>query len=283
MADAPQLTMGQRTALSVPPLLLRLVLALVFVWAGANKMFVKFDVTPEMRPALVAAGSLPAEAPAPPEAARPVPDAAPQPEPAPEPAPEPTPEPTPPANPEPGSGEPTEDPGSVTLVSWLQAAATPAAERLPNYHYISMGLHEGANPAPVVRAQGQEPVTPIALVPKALGSPPWAVRLALAAALTELIAGGLLLIGLATRLSAFSLAVVMGVAMWLTVIGPAIQSGNAWLGFLPAGGFAQPEAYQTWFMQLAMLAMALALVFSGPGMLSLDRWIFGRAGHDEQD
>lgn len=277
MAETPQLTMGQRTALSVPPLLLRLVLALVFVWYGSHKVFVKFDVTPEMRPGLVAAGVLPVDAPPAPETARPVPAPTPEPEPAPEPSPE--------TNPleEPQGDPPADGTGPLTLASLAWAQDAVAVERVRNLHNISMMLHMAANPQPVVRAEGAEPVMPMALVPQKLGTPPWTVRLAWAAALTELIAGGLILIGLATRLSGFSLAMVMGVAMWLTVVGPAIQSGNAWLGFLPAGGFAKPEVYQTWFFQLSMLAMGLALVFSGPGMLSLDRWIFGTKGETDED
>lgn len=271
MAETPQLTMGQRTALSVPPLLLRLVLALVFVWAGGYKVFVKFDVTPEMRPALVAAGALPADVPTTPDGVRPVPT--------PDGASDPIAEP----EPQPEAVEPAEGVGPLTLASLVQTQVVAGGERVRNLHNISMGLYAAGNPQPMVRAEGAEPVTPMALVPQKLGTPPWTVRLAWAAALTELIAGGLLLIGLATRLSGFSLAVVMGVAMWLTVVGPAIQSGNAWLGFLPAGGFAKPEVYQMWFMQLAMLAMGLALVFSGPGMLSLDRWIFGGSGTDDED
>ena len=58
MAREVHLTARQRTALSVPPLLLRLVLAIIFIWAGYAKIFGFMDVTPENRGALVAAGVL---------------------------------------------------------------------------------------------------------------------------------------------------------------------------------------------------------------------------------
>ena len=73
-----------------------------------------------------------------------------------------------------------------------------------------------------------------------------------AAAFAELIGGGLLLLGLFTRVGAFLIFCVM-----LTAI-----IGVTWkAGFLAPGGFAFP---------MSLLAMCLALLISGGGMASID-------------
>jgi len=73
-----------------------------------------------------------------------------------------------------------------------------------------------------------------------------------AAAFAELIGGGLLLLGLLTRIGAFFIACVMLVAI-----------GAHW-----HGGFFAPTGYE---YPLALLAMCLGLLISGGGMLSIDR------------
>lgn len=283
MADAPHLTVGQRTALSVPPLLLRLALAVTFIWAGYAKVFGTFPVTDDNRAGLIAAGVLPEAM------VTPAPPPADQPEPAPEPAPEPETQPEPPATSpvEPAPGEPAEepmdDPGATAMapadVVFVAQASNP--DRVRNLNGLAVVVNRSANPAPV-EVEG-ETRTPMPLMPATFGTSPWPVRLAWAAALTELIAGGLLLIGLFTRIGGLAVAGVMGMAMWLTQIGPAIQSSNAWLGFLPMNDPWNVSTYSTFLWQLTLLAAGLALLFSGPGMLSLDRWIFGKSGADDED
>jgi putative oxidoreductase len=74
-----------------------------------------------------------------------------------------------------------------------------------------------------------------------------------AAAFAELIGGGLLLLGLLTRVGAFLIFCVM-----LTAI-----IGVHWrIGFFAPNGFEYP---------LTLLAMSLALLISGGGMASMDR------------
>jgi len=74
-----------------------------------------------------------------------------------------------------------------------------------------------------------------------------------AAAFAELIGGGLLLLGLLTRVGAFLIACVM-----LSAI-----IGVHWrVGFFAPAGYEYP---------LALLAMCLALLISGGGMVSIDR------------
>jgi uncharacterized membrane protein YphA (DoxX/SURF4 family) len=80
-------------------------------------------------------------------------------------------------------------------------------------------------------------------------------------------------------MSAFSLAGTMLVAIWLTEIGPAVQSGDAILGFLPRREVyavaMSPGGYVTLMWQCALLAIGLALTTLGGGRLSLDAALFG--------
>jgi uncharacterized membrane protein YphA (DoxX/SURF4 family) len=118
------------------------------------------------------------------------------------------------------------------------------------------------------------------LWPPALAQGQWPVWLAWAVSLTELAGGISLLLGLLTRVWAVGIAGVMLGALWLTQIGPAVQSGKALLGFLPN----YPAFGMEWQMpmfQFSLLAAALALACCGPGRLSLDTMLLG--GRDEVD
>ncbi len=115
------------------------------------------------------------------------------------------------------------------------------------------------------------------LIPAAMGAKPWASGLAWAATITEIAAGGLLVVGLFTRLWALSLMWVMGVAMWLTQIGPVVMSrvpDTGVLGFLPKPGIAG-DNWQTLILQFVLFMVAFALLLLGPGRMSLDAWVFG--------
>jgi uncharacterized membrane protein YphA (DoxX/SURF4 family) len=101
--------------------------------------------------------------------------------------------------------------------------------------------------------------------------------MARAVALGEIVCGAGVLIGLATRLASFGLVIIMSGALWLAFIGPAIQKGDATLGFLPA--------YSTWSMEwsnflfpLSLLCMAVATLLLGAGTLSLDAMLFRPKG-----
>lgn len=116
------------------------------------------------------------------------------------------------------------------------------------------------------------------LIPAALGARQWARTLAWTAMLTEIIAGGLMVVGLFTRLGALGLMFVMGVAMWLTQIGPVVMSrtpGAGFLGFLPAPGFAG-DGWQHLLLQFVLFMVAFAVLLMGAGRISLDAWVFGR-------
>lgn len=118
------------------------------------------------------------------------------------------------------------------------------------------------------------------LIPKAMGGDGWVKTLAWAAVATELLAGAAMIFGLFTRVAALGIIGTMGMALWLTQIGPAVRTrtGDAFLGFLPPPDMASPMWTQVWntmLWQLGLMAMGGAILFMGAGRLSLDAWVFG--------
>mgnify|MGYP001794673027 CR=1 FL=1 len=283
-----------RLGLSIPPLLLRVVLALTFLWAGLGKIMAEAPVSGVDAVILAELGVIePGNATPIPPADQLEPEAA-TPEtptpaaPVPEPIREPDAEPENASEPDADPAEPLADPESTTAqalaehaglflpVAYRQVTFSPAdftepvmVKRL--YPGVVTRLVKAAEPG--LDPQTSEPIKPIA--------PAWAaekqVVLALgwAAPLTEAIAGALLLFGLLTRISAVSLVGVMVTAIWLDTIGPAWQAGEVVLGFIPNHDvFSFDWVKPLW--QLLVLAATAGLMFSGAGALSLDRLFFGR-------
>lgn len=141
-------------------------------------------------------------------------------------------------------------------------------------HMITLLLDSAMHPG--IDAESGEPT--IALwfdVDATKDYDPWPTYFAWAVAGTELIAGGFLLLGLLTRLSALGIAGTMAGAIWLTTIGPAMQSGQTTLGFLPDHELLNIMAWQTPLWQFALLMASLAVFCMGSGALSIDRLLFG--------
>lgn len=101
---------------------------------------------------------------------------------------------------------------------------------------------------------------------------PRPVVLAWLAALFELVGGGLLVIGLLSRIWALGLVVVMGVAFTLTSLDPIMTVGPF--------GLDRPD-YLKAVAQLSLAALALGLTLTGPGAIAIDHAIFG--GQDRRD
>lgn len=150
------------------------------------------------------------------------------------------------------------------------AADFPEPVRVRRLYGLALLLHAAANPTPAPDGKPRMPLWP---PQAATGALP--VYFAWAAAMTELVGGGLVLVGLLTRLSALAQAGVMAVALWLTQIGPAMQSGRTLLGFLPDRPPFSVEGWMPVLWIFALLMAALALFFSGPGVAALDQVIFG--------
>jgi uncharacterized membrane protein YphA (DoxX/SURF4 family) len=101
----------------------------------------------------------------------------------------------------------------------------------------------------------------------------WAQPVAMAwiAAMTELLGGALLLIGLFSRVWGFGLAIAMGVAFYLTSLPGILDPGLFALAQDIEGGYA---AYNRTYVQLSLGVLALGIALVGPGPLSLDRLLF---------
>ncbi|MBL0922172.1 MAG: DoxX family protein [Phycisphaerales bacterium] len=264
-------------ALNFSPLLLRVALGVTFFYAGWGKMLEKSEFAPEQLAVLAnmgfgAAKDAAAGSPAPVEAA-PL---------------ERAPERADPQDelPEPGRVENPAERSGGRAVLVRQATTTSARvyrasdfdkpAELSRTHFIGLALHSAANPADGKRR----------LLPKALAERPWGWALSHGAAITEFVGGILIFIGLMTRLAALGLTVVMGMAIWLTTIGPSLGASGAFLGVLPPVGAFQSTEWQTWLLQLALFCSAAAVLFSGPGAISLDGVILGRrasGGADAED
>lgn len=260
------------------PLMLRLALGATFLWAGLGKVFTHIEVSGERAAALREMGvARTTTAPTPtdspdnaetPDPSRPVPT---------EPLPTP---PRPTTNPAQAPSQPSETspgtaPGTLRLVAWpSQDSAATEPLKVERLYGLALLVRNAANPAP--NADG---TTPIPLWPAQLATGRLPVYFAWAAAVTELVAGILCILGFFTRLSALTLAGVMAVAIWLTEIGPAIQSGDTILGFLPIretyAVALSPNGYVTLMWQVSLLSIALALTTLGAGKLSLDAALFG--------
>jgi uncharacterized membrane protein YphA (DoxX/SURF4 family) len=295
-----------QVALTLPSFFLRLVLGITFLWAGTGKLMGTYLVTGDDAARLANIGVMPIT-PAPPPLTQPevpveqvdeltnplVEDSAD--------APETTPDETPSETQEENQEEPQpEVDGSDTEADqtnevlgltqsdsltrqthqWTNAQYSgssyagsdfPDPVEVKRAYSIALMISKGADPG---LTPDSSPINPI--LPSMLGSKPWPKILAWAAAITELVAGIFLVLGLFTRLSAVGTFSVMLVAMWMTQIGPAaIQSSDAILGFIPRVTDPwSPAAYSAVLWQLAIAAMSVAVFFLGSGPLGVDRLIF---------
>lgn len=274
------MTFRQSLACNMTPLLLRVVLAVTFLWAGLGKL-VEHDVTVTQDNAqvLVNLGSItaaearekgftvtdaPAESPNTDEPAADNPD-----------------QPDAPAEgkddffrPSGMAPDATNDfagAGAITLVAQSDADAGPW--KLRRVEGLAMFIY--AATMPVEEWNGKR------LLPAELGKKGLPRYMAWAVMLTELAAGGFILIGFLTRIWGLALAVVMGTALYMTAIGPAILSGNNHLGFLPNFEPFDNSAWSQPLWQFALLIIGLAIMFAGAGAASIDRMLFGSiAGND---
>ena len=87
-------------------------------------------------------------------------------------------------------------------------------------------------------------------------------------ALVELIGGALLMVGLLTRFWALFMVVVLGLLFWVVSAGMFSMNPFAWLD--------APLAFYTLYLQLAGMVLALGLLVSGGGRMSVDQFLFGR-------
>ena len=165
----------------------------------------------------------------------------------------------------PGAGTP--DPNRV-----YQAAEFPDEIEIPRVYGLALLLHKAANPP--ASADPASASQMMRLWPQSIGKGMWPVRLAWMVAITEVVAGLFVLVGLLTRASAIALAGTMLGAIWLTEIGPAMQAGSTVLGILPDRDPFSVDAWRPLLWQLSLFMGAMALVVLGSGALGFDRKLF---------
>lgn len=310
--------LGQRLALHVAPVILRVALGVVFLWAGSSKLLHSDPVSGARAARFANMGvlSLPPGAssvqPVVPESG-PEPETAQPPVPVPPPGPTPEPAPKPEGDPKPATPRPSFDPqapgarpGAVDPVPPALAALSP---KVPAGGSAQAGgasapaqVHEASdfpNPLPVRRLYGLAMMLQQSSQPNehgrvlwlpALATDAWAIRLAWMVSLTEFVAGIFLLIGLLTRVSALGLFFTMLTAIWLTQIGPSLGNPGAMWGLLPDPAMSEPTGWNSlgsgWLMllwQVMLGAVALSLSMMGPGRASIDALIFRRGSGPSDD
>lgn len=250
-------------AISVTPVLLRLTLGITFIWAGAAKVLESMPVQGEQAAALANMGVIT------PVNVSPLQESGVK-------------DPTKPADK--ASGESKPKPATVppALMQVETKAAEPAAKYkasdFPNpievkqLYGIALLIDSAAHPK-----AGADGKTPMALWPANASRGMWPSVFGWAVAITELFGGFFCLIGLFTRLSALGLAGTMLGAIWLTVIGPAMQAGTTRFGFLPNYPAFDVTKWKDLFWQFSLLMTALGVFFSGPGSLAVDCMLFPRS------
>lgn len=234
-------------AVSIAPFILRITIGIIFIWAGLGKVLATFDVKGDDAARLANMGvyidTTKPKTPAPPAD---------------------------PAKPQAHRG------GGVILVSSPAPGQQYTAENFPDavpvmrIYSLALQLDSLANATDPVDAKGKPTFH---LWPKALGQGMWPLAGAWACTIAEIGCGVFLVVGLLVRLCSFTLLFNMLVAMWLTIVGPALQSGDTLWGFLP-----NKDIWGDWSMfmiQFLCIGGTTALLFSGAGGLSLDRALFG--------
>ncbi len=265
---------ADRTALAIPPIFLRIALAIIFLQAGLGKVLTTTEVEGERAAALANMGL------AIPPASVPAPTPAPA-----TPAPAPTPAPTPVID---GEGEvqgSVFDPHAPSIVRVQNVSGPlyvpsdfPEPVEVRSLYNLALMINTAANPP-----MAEDGTAPQPIWPAWASNGPWPIVLAWTAAVTELLAGLFLLVGFLTRISGLAVAWIMLVALWLTQCGPAMQGGGAFLGFLPTHGLLDGQAWQKFMYQFVILCAGLALVFSGSGALALDAMGRKRRHRDDED
>lgn len=271
-------------ALTLPSFLLRLVLAITFLWAGTSKI-IGTTTTQGDNAARLANMGVTFLAPQIEQAVEPEAPINPLPESS------ETPLELVPAHPtyqsdtlpDPESQTETEDQSAQAIVPpviiqpVVQTTAPAVGSDYPDpvyikrVHKIALLIDHSVSPGLTPDSQ---PITPI--LPSWMGSGKMPIISAWATAITELAAGVFLLIGFLTRFSAFSLSIVMLVAIWTTNLGPAVlQSNDAILGFIPnKPDLWDPSAYSVLLWQVSVLVMCISVCLLGAGPLSIDRLLF---------
>lgn len=267
----------QGSGSSIAPIFLRLCLGITFVWAGLAKVMVDMPVQGDDAAVLANLGVIsPAGKPTSIADPHAMPTlmalVGPQDKPK-EPTPKEPPATAPASAPAP-SAAPSTPPVQAANPPRYTAADFPEPVKVKTLYGVAVGVSN----ATVVPLDDKGAPKIMRLLPEAVGQRPWPIVLAWCATITELVGGAMILVGLFSRFWSLGIAFVMGVAMWLTQFGPAIQAGTTTMGFLPSHAAFDHQAWQMLFWQFSLFCSALAVVCLGAGSLSLDGLFFMKSG-----
>ncbi|MEO1129363.1 MAG: DoxX family membrane protein [Planctomycetota bacterium] len=267
------MTLRHKLGLNLAPLFLRFALGAVFVYYGWGKMFETTEFSGQAAATLANLELI--DAPAPP-GINGMPDVE-----------APT---TPPETPDEALDEvpepPSETPddaapeGDDQAAAWRPAIITAQAELQPAYTALDFTEPvTGSRRLNLVLAMEAASIN--GYWPGFLSSSTAYSLLAWGATITEFVGGWLILLGFLTRFWALGFTGTMAVAMWLTQFFPVLVGNvDAMWGFLPdpkMDDFSQwTETWKNLHLQLVILCASMALVFTGPGALSLDALLFRR-------
>lgn len=252
-----------KAGLSMAPVLLRVALGVTFLWTGLAKWFGEIEVSGEQAAVLANVGLIQ--------------------------GPGGTATPSAPFQGETPAESPQESPeeGGGALGPGREAVMVPVRYQTSGTSYTAADF---PNPVKVKMVYGLVPmlygashpgfddatgVQQVAIWPPVLGEGQTVVWLARAVGIGEVLCGFGMLVGLLARLSGLGIATIMLGAIWLSELGPAIQSGNTTLGFLPAYPAWALQEWQSLLWQLSLLCSALAVMLLGAGALSVDSVVFG--------
>ncbi len=145
------------------------------------------------------------------------------------------------------SPEPQEQP-AATADEAETTPSEPTTYKAKPLHHVTVMLDKARWPAPV-----------------------WMARLA---AFTELVGGGLLFVGLFSRVWGLGLAIAMGVAFYLT----------SWNLLLDSHLFSlKVPDFNRMFAQTGLFVLAFSVFLTGAGPISLDRTLFRKSVDEEDD
>lgn len=145
----------------------------------------------------------------------------------------------------------------------------PATEEPPAEEQATEPAPQPAGELDVIyRAQRMHAIT-LALDARGIS---YAKVIAMCVALTEMVGGLLLLIGLFSRLWAFALMCAMGMAFYFHTMGFMVDVGNP-LNYAKMDNLDQ---FNHLTRHLSFFVLAMLVMLAGPGPLSLDRLLFRR-------
>jgi hypothetical protein len=238
---------------SAAPVFLRLLLGFVMLWSGVGKLFTTEHVSPEDAAILAGMGVVGGTAGSGSRSSNPVRFDSPA------------------ANPELGP-----DQAAPLLMVLSDGPPPPLVARAATASDFSSGTQVASvYTTALLIHKASQPERGIRLWPPKIDTQPWPVIFAWAVAFIQTIGGASVLTGTFTRFFSFMIGLVILGSIWLTQIGPAIQSENALLGFLPIHGTFDFAAWMPLGSLVALLAVSASLVCSGSGGMSVDRMVGG--------